>query len=378
MATHRKDPFLLFHLAALTAVPVGLEACLLGFAAGDPLLPGSLDCLAVGILGAVPVLALQWFRPIYPFSVPLVSLRPASLSARQLRVLTVANGGGAKGIALTSAILGLFLLRLVYRWAPIAAEVTPFDSRWAGLGVAIAAFLLTSLWLQMGLGAALALAMPGSMINGAEAFPVDEIDRSFFRWGIPLSRILPVLEEEEAGEIAEEMASQDSNIEEEGAELNADDTADLAGEDEGEGEEVEEETAEEVSDEADDEAGDKAIAPEFADDSEPASKPDTDENANGETTETVEAETVEAESTETADVEAEDESATEEPVAAASELSELKEPEASDSEEPDGEEVAAVEIADDSISERDRDPEPALEDVDEGSETSEQTDDEEN
>ncbi|MGD1849800.1 MAG: low-complexity tail membrane protein [Cyanophyceae cyanobacterium] len=106
MAIHRKDPFLWFHLAALAAVPVGFEACVLGFAAGDPLLPSSLDCLLVGILGAVPLLALQWFRPVYPFSVPLVSLRPASLSARQLRILTVARGGGAKGIALISAVLG--------------------------------------------------------------------------------------------------------------------------------------------------------------------------------------------------------------------------------------------------------------------------------
>ncbi|MEM9770758.1 MAG: low-complexity tail membrane protein [Cyanobacteria bacterium P01_D01_bin.73] len=290
MATHRKDPFLWFHLAALAAVPVGLEACALGFAAGDPMLPGSLDCLLVGILGAVPLLALQWFRPVYPFSVPLASLRPASLSTRQLRILTIASGVGSKAIALTSAVLGLFLLRLVYRWAPIAAEVTPFGGRLSGLGVAIAAFLLTSLWLQMGLGSALALAMPDAMINNAEPFPVNSISQGFFRWGIPLSRILPVLEEEEAGEVIEEEATEE-DVEEEVVDVETDEANDSS--DDGEGEEVE-----------DAEAGDEDVEGAIAADTETVTE------AKPETSETLESDTSEPE---TGD--ATQESSAEEPIA---------------------------------------------------------------
>ena len=194
MATRRADSFLWFHLAAIAAVPLGLEVCLLGLAVGQPLLPGSLDCLLVGLVGAVPLLALQWLRPIYPFSVPFASLRPGSLSSFQLKLLTMTRGLVMKGMALAAAILGLLLLRLAYRWSPIAAEVVaevlPLESRWAGLGIAIAAFFLTNLWLQMGLGSALMLITPGGMVDGTEAFPLDGVDRGFFRWGIPLSQLL--------------------------------------------------------------------------------------------------------------------------------------------------------------------------------------------
>ena len=197
MATHRTDPFLWFHLAALAAVPLGLEGCLVGLAVGDPLLPGSLDCLLVGVLGAVPLLALQWFRPIYPFSMPLVSLRPASLSPRQLKILTIAQSLGAKIAALAAAIAGLALLQLVYQWAPIATEVTrgflATNSRLAGLGIAIAAFFFTNLWLQMSLGSALVLITPGGMVKRTEGFPGDRINQTFFRWGIPLRSILPTV-----------------------------------------------------------------------------------------------------------------------------------------------------------------------------------------
>ena len=213
MATHRTDPFLWFHLAALAAVPLGLEGCLVGLAVGDPLLPGSLDCLLVGVLGAVPLLALQWFRPIYPFSMPLVSLRPASLSPRQLKILTIAQSLGAKIAALAAAIAGLALLQLVYQWAPIATEVTrgflATNSRLAGLGIAIAAFFFTSLWLQMSLGSALVLITPGGMVKRTEGFPGDRINQSFFRWGIPLRSILPTVEEVEELQEIEELEKTD-------------------------------------------------------------------------------------------------------------------------------------------------------------------------
>ena len=198
MATHRTDPFLWCHLAALAAVPIGLEGGLLGLAVGDPLLPANLDCLFVGLLGTVPLLALQWFRPIYPFSIPLVSLRPAYLSPSQLQVLTLAQGVGAKGVALAGAALGLVLLRLTYQWAPIAAEVVPVDGRLVGLSLAIAAFFFTNLWLQMGLLAAALLVAPGDMVDNATPFPIDAINRGFLRWGVPLRSILPMVGTPEA------------------------------------------------------------------------------------------------------------------------------------------------------------------------------------
>ena len=76
MRSFWSDPYLWVHLAGLAAVPIFLEICLIGFAVGDPLLPGWLELLLVAAIGSAPILWMQWQRPFYIFSLVGVALQP--------------------------------------------------------------------------------------------------------------------------------------------------------------------------------------------------------------------------------------------------------------------------------------------------------------
>ncbi|MCG9884817.1 MAG: low-complexity tail membrane protein [Cyanobacteria bacterium] len=194
MRSVRSDSFLWIHGAGLAAVPLLLELCWLGLAAGDPLLPWGLDWLPVAIAGAVPVLAVQWGRPFYPFAIAGLTLRPAALEEVRLRILQRWRAWPIKAIAAVGAIALVGALGFLYRWAAIASDVTPFGPRWQGLLVAAIAFLVANLLAQMGLASLWVALTPTATLAQLDPVAADTIDATFTRLGVPLSRLLPLLD----------------------------------------------------------------------------------------------------------------------------------------------------------------------------------------
>lgn len=190
----KRDPYLWVHLAGLAALPLCAELCLLGLAAGDPLLPGGWDWLLVGLLGTAPIVAMQWLRPFYPFSVLLVSLRADRLNETQQRILQRWAGWETKAIALIASLLVLWALQRLDQLSPLAAEIAPLDQRAIGLLVVWLGALLGSLLLTVALVSLWVLLTPQTAFSAIEPFPVGNVPSSFLRLSIRLTKVLPDLE----------------------------------------------------------------------------------------------------------------------------------------------------------------------------------------
>ncbi|MFG3819334.1 low-complexity tail membrane protein [Limnothrix redekei] len=190
----KRDPYLWVHLAGLAALPLCAELCLLGLAAGDPLLPGGWDWLLVGLLGTAPIVAMQWLRPFYPFSVLLVSLRADRLNETQQRILQRWAGWETKAIALVASLLVLWALQRLDQLSPLAAEIAPLDQRAIGLLVVWLGALLGSLLLTVALVSLWVLLTPQTAFSAIEPFPVGNVPSSFLRLSVRLTKVLPDLE----------------------------------------------------------------------------------------------------------------------------------------------------------------------------------------
>ncbi|MEB3117338.1 MAG: low-complexity tail membrane protein [Limnothrix sp.] len=190
----KRDPYLWVHLAGLAALPLCAELCLLGLAAGDPLLPGGWDWLLVGLLGTAPIVAMQWLRPFYPFSVLLVSLRADRLNETQQRILQRWAGWETKAIALIASLLVLWALQRLDQLSPLAAEIAPLDQRAIGLLVVWLGALLGSLLLTVALVSLWVLLTPQTAFSAIEPFPVGNVPGSFLRLSVRLTKVLPDLE----------------------------------------------------------------------------------------------------------------------------------------------------------------------------------------
>jgi len=190
----KRDPYLWVHLAGLAALPLCAELCLLGLAAGDPLLPGGWDWLLVGLLGTAPIVAMQWLRPFYPFSVLLVSLRADRLNETQQRILQRWAGWETKAIALVASLLVLWALQRLDQLSPLAAEIAPLDQRAIGLLVVWLGALLGSLLLTVALVSLWVLLTPQTAFSAIEPFPVGNVPGSFLRLSVRLTKVLPDLE----------------------------------------------------------------------------------------------------------------------------------------------------------------------------------------
>lgn len=190
----KRDPYLWVHLAGLAALPLCAELCLLGLAAGDPLLPGGWDWLLVGLLGTAPIVAMQWLRPFYPFSVLLVSLRADRLNETQQRILQRWAGWETKAIALVASLLVLWALQRLDQLSPLAAEIAPLDQRAIGLLVVWLGALLGSLLLTVALVSLWVLLTPPTAFSAIEPFPVGNVPSSFLRLSVRLTKVLPDLE----------------------------------------------------------------------------------------------------------------------------------------------------------------------------------------
>jgi len=189
------EPYLWLHLAGLAAVPLCLEACLLGLAAGDPVLPVWLELLLLLLIGIGPILWMQLQRPFYIFSLLAVALPPEQLSENQRRILCRFRDRTAQAWAIVTAIAAAVILIQLYRLAPIAAEVTPFGpgGRLLGLIVAGLAFLASHLFLQVPVSVLRILLYRDAQFLATEPYPLEQIRSGFTIPGIQVNQILPPL-----------------------------------------------------------------------------------------------------------------------------------------------------------------------------------------
>ncbi|MEG3851103.1 low-complexity tail membrane protein [Microcoleus sp. herbarium19] len=181
MRSFWSDPFLWIHLSGAAALPIFLGLCLLGLAVGSPMLPVWLEVFLVAAAGIVPVLWMQWFRPFYIFSILVVAVKPHNLTNAQQQILTRFKTKLNQGIALFVAVLLAVILWQLYRLAPLAAAVAPFPPswRWAGLLLAVAAFLASNLFLQVSAGVLAVLLTPESEFAATKPYVLEEIRHDF-------------------------------------------------------------------------------------------------------------------------------------------------------------------------------------------------------
>ncbi|MEG4427111.1 MULTISPECIES: low-complexity tail membrane protein [unclassified Microcoleus] len=204
MRSFWSDPFLWIHLSGAAALPIFLGVCLLGLAVGSPLLPVWLEIFLVAVAGIVPVLWMQWFRPFYIFSILVVAVKPQNLTSVQQRLLTRFKTKLNQGIALFVAVLLAVILWQLYRLAPLAATVAPFPPswRWAGLLLAVAAFLASNLFLQVSASVMAVLLTPESEFAATQPHVLEKIRQDFTIAPWQVDRLLPALAAETTAAVA--------------------------------------------------------------------------------------------------------------------------------------------------------------------------------
>jgi hypothetical protein len=193
MITLRQDPYLWWHLAGVVTLPIWLDGCLAGLAVGDPAISVRLELGLLLLLGVLPTLGLQWFRPIYLFRVGPLSLRPGSLTDPQLRLLTCQQSWRQKIVALLASIGLAALLITLYQIAPIAAAVTPFAGmgRAAGWWLCVGCFFCANWFGQTALAALGLLLVSERTLAHTQPYELTAIANNFFGLGIQIGQIFP-------------------------------------------------------------------------------------------------------------------------------------------------------------------------------------------
>lgn len=188
------DPYLWIHIAGIAALPLSLLICLLGFAAGDPILPPWLEIGLVAIAGIAPIAWMQSQKPFCIFSLLAVALRPEQLSEMQRKILAMFLVRRSPiGIGLVALVLTL-ILKWVYTIAPVAEGITPISSHGLGLMVAAIGFFGANLFVQVPLSVFLVMTSSDADIMKLEPISVDQVSTRFLVFGLPVNQIVPPLE----------------------------------------------------------------------------------------------------------------------------------------------------------------------------------------
>ncbi|MGB3267416.1 MAG: low-complexity tail membrane protein [Microcoleus sp.] len=193
MRSFWSEPFLWIHLSGAAVLPIFLGLCLLGLAVGYPVLPVWLEVFLVGVTGIFPVLWMQWFRPFYIFSLLVAAVKPEKLTNAQQQILTRFKTKLNQAIAFFVAVLLAVILWQLYRLAPLAASVAPFPPswRWAGLLLAVVAFLASNLFLQVSASVAAVLLAPESEMAATKPYVLEKIRDDFTIALWQADRLLP-------------------------------------------------------------------------------------------------------------------------------------------------------------------------------------------
>lgn len=193
---YHQDPYLWVHLIGLAAVPLWLDICLLGLAAGTPRLPVWTEMAFLIGVGVLPVLWMQLRKPFCIFCLVLLSLKPNRLSDERRQLLRVFQGLPVKIVAALVPLPLVWILWKLYLLAPIASGFTPFASsgRAVGLGVAAITFLLANLFVQVPASVGVALLYSPQAMSKLPPCPVEQVRRAFTLVGLPVNGILPDLQ----------------------------------------------------------------------------------------------------------------------------------------------------------------------------------------
>jgi hypothetical protein len=132
--------------------------------------------------------AVQWQRPLYPFSLWVVSLAPQSLSEEKLRWLTAlrqaASGWNVSGwLGVLTGMVLFTVFRQLYWAAPLAADLSPLPGALRLLGVlwAVLCFMALNLVVHMALTAArLQWLSPGASLA---PYAADKVAQDFLILG---------------------------------------------------------------------------------------------------------------------------------------------------------------------------------------------------
>jgi len=185
------DPYVWLHLTGIATVPILLILCFVGFAVGDPILPVWLEFFLVAAFGVAPILWMQWQRPFCIFSVVALALAPANISDPRRRMLRFFRTSLNQVLAIAVSVALTILLWQLYRFAPIAADVAPFSSRWLGLGMAAIAFFGVNLFTQVPVSVLRLLTVSDKQLAAQVPYPPERIPLDFVLFGIRLRHILP-------------------------------------------------------------------------------------------------------------------------------------------------------------------------------------------
>lgn len=189
------EPFLWIHVAGLATLPIFLELCLLGLAVGDPILPVWLELSLVSAIGVLPVLWMQLSRPFLIFAVLGVAQKPEQLNTQQRQILRLIHTPLNQVLSVLVAIFLVGVLWQLYRIAPIATAVAPFDSSWRLLGLLLAslAFLAGNLFLQIPVSVARVFVTSETEFAVTEPYAKERIPQDFTILGFQVRQILPQL-----------------------------------------------------------------------------------------------------------------------------------------------------------------------------------------
>ena len=190
-ASFRAEPFLWIHLAGIAVVPLALLTMMLGLAVGTPFSAYGVELIFLIVLGWLPVMAMQWFKPFEIFSLLIIALRPDSLGEAQLRILSLFKRGQQRWITFLGGLISLGLLWLVYYFAPIAYPwVTDFPQiRLAGLLLGAIAYLMANLFLQVPLSVLGVLSTAQASFEDIPPLDPNLIKQQFTIPGIKLRQI---------------------------------------------------------------------------------------------------------------------------------------------------------------------------------------------
>lgn len=187
----RSEPFLWIHLAGIALFPglIGITWIALSIGNSSGYI---LELILLGAIAIVPILLMQLFRPFDIFSVLIFSLQPKALSDRQRKILSLFRTFKQKVLSVSTAIIMVLVLWLLYGLSPLAIGTVDFLPQWRILGLATAslAFLGSNLLVQVPLSALQVLLTKEEDLVRVEPYPLEQIQSSFTIPGIKIGNLL--------------------------------------------------------------------------------------------------------------------------------------------------------------------------------------------
>ncbi|MEO1148854.1 MAG: low-complexity tail membrane protein, partial [Cyanobacteria bacterium J06638_22] len=122
---------------------------------------------------------------------PKKAIAPGNLSDPRRRMLRFFRTSVNQVLAIATAIALAIVLWQVYRFAPIAADLAPFSSRWQGLGLAAIAFFGVNLFTQVPVSVLRLLTVSDRQLAAQDPYSPERIPLDFVLFGLRLRHILP-------------------------------------------------------------------------------------------------------------------------------------------------------------------------------------------